>query len=82
MVGLHCRNLPRCRADLVKSSERQKNRLTAGGRGGIVDKNSNGSVIMQNLFAIVNVLIIIAGIVLVLVEAGDQVVVRAEQGGH
>ena len=75
-------SLPRCRADLVKSSERRKNRLTAGRRGGIVDENSNGSVIMQNLFAIVNILIIIAGIVLVLVEAGDQVVVRAEQGGR
>lgn len=36
---------------------------------------------MLNLFAIVNILIIIAGIVLVLVEAGDQVVVRADQGG-
>ncbi len=37
---------------------------------------------MLNLFAIVNILIIIAGIVLVLVEAGDQVVVRADQGGR
>jgi hypothetical protein len=37
---------------------------------------------MQNLFAIVNILIIIAGIVLVLVEAGDRVVVRSGQGGH
>ena len=36
---------------------------------------------MQNLFAIVNILIIIAGIVLV-VEAGDQVVVRQEQGAQ
>ena len=35
---------------------------------------------MQNLFAIVNILIIIAGIVLVVVEAGDQVVVHTEQG--
>lgn len=35
---------------------------------------------MQNLFAIVNILIIIVGIVLVVVEAGDQVVVHAEQG--
>jgi hypothetical protein len=37
---------------------------------------------MQNLFAIVNILIIIAGIVLVVVEAGDQVVVRQEQGAQ
>ncbi len=37
---------------------------------------------MQNLFAIVNILIIIVGIVLVVVEAGDQVVVHAEQGGQ
>ena len=37
---------------------------------------------MQNLFAIVNILIIIVGIVLVLVEAGDQVVVRAEEGAQ
>jgi len=37
---------------------------------------------MQNLFAIVNILIIIAGIVLVVVEAGGQVVVRQEQGAQ
>jgi hypothetical protein len=34
---------------------------------------------MQHVFAIVSILIIIAGIVLVLVEAGDQVVVRADR---
>jgi hypothetical protein len=37
---------------------------------------------MQNLFVLVNILIIIAGIVLVVVEAGDQVVVRQEQGAR
>ncbi len=36
---------------------------------------------MQNLSVLVNILIIIAGIVLVLVEAGDQVVVHADMGG-